>query len=433
LTDDTFGTPVEDNTAALPTTSPQQLQIETLLLDSLGLGAVSEGSGGIEGAYAFALKTPANDETLWLAHTIGIRNFDPIQHHTVAIFKQSGDGWAEVTRFEFLDPVLDEAQQPPAQSTPAETTAQAETTTAASNELPLAPDYLGVGSIRQVEIDPVRLWFEVSGGVGAHSGTYHVLRLDGDTLKVEAAGFSAAPGGGRTVDINHDGVLEVVLDASDYYVFCYACGVRWIQNSVLHWNGSAMEPVELQMLGNDAPEELKMLNNTAVNEARVGLWKDAFNAISEVEAKKLKDESGIFAWNAALIRLTSEERRVEAESNEAYPLLSRTFYGDFAASVDAMRGYSAESIFSMQSPLLIGTVAEGNESALAEWLTHGVNGAIELYPSSPESAPAYFLRSWAAFLKGDLKAALTDAKQAVDLAPDDTLYQEGAAFLKKAQ
>ena len=60
-----------------------------------------------------------------------------------------------------------------------------------------------------------------------------IVRLAGDVLSQELDSFSPSPGACAVKDVNNDGANEVVLDATDPYVFCYACGVRLINYTCL--------------------------------------------------------------------------------------------------------------------------------------------------------------------------------------------------------
>ena len=84
-----------------------------------------------------------------------------------------------------------------------------------------APDYVGEGGLAQMQVEPSHTWMALEGGAGAHSGVFELLNFDGQTLQVQVNGFSSSPGVGTLQDINGDGVPDVVLNATDYYVFCY--------------------------------------------------------------------------------------------------------------------------------------------------------------------------------------------------------------------
>ncbi|NIO70530.1 MAG: hypothetical protein GTN71_16255 [Anaerolineae bacterium] len=357
--------------------------------------------GGIVEVGALPLTVSSGSQPLWAAFSVGMHGFgDPPQNHFVAIYTRSDAGWQELTRLE-----LGEGPDPEA----------------------LGPDYVFEGSLRQVNVEPSRIWLQLEGGAGAHSGTYHLLSFDGQALKVEATNFTSSPGGNRLEDLNGDGVLEVLLDATDYYVFCYACGMRLVNFTVLRWDGSQMVEVPLTPLPESAPTDLRDLNNRAVELAQAGLWKDALPTIEQALALDAQDET--VAWNAALIRLTAEARRPPYDYESiGYPLLDRIFYGDYAAALDVMGDYRVEELFSQPSPLVVGTVAEGWEDALAQYIQDNATRALQV---QPDLAAAWFLRGWATHLVNPGSTeALADIERAAELDPNEPLFTQSVAHLK---
>ena len=97
-------------------------------------------------------------------------------------------------------------------------------------------EYVGKGSLIQVQVEPSQIWLELQSGAGAHSGCYDLFRFDGEALRLAASGFNSSPGAGWTADLNGDDNLEVILDQTENYVFCYACSVRLPQYQVLTWD-----------------------------------------------------------------------------------------------------------------------------------------------------------------------------------------------------
>ena len=181
-----------------------------------------------------------------------MRNFDltPLPNHFVAIYTQANGDWQELARQEFSsgDPTV------------------------------AAPDYVGEGGLAQVQIEPSHTWLALEGGAGAHSGVFELLDFDGQTLHVQVNGFSSSPGVGSIKDVNGDGIPDVVLDASDHYVFCYACGVTDIGFQVFAWdqaNGRMLERRIEPMLMGQSGHPARDLTNEAVALAQAGLWKDA--------------------------------------------------------------------------------------------------------------------------------------------------------------
>jgi len=219
-----------------------------------------------------------------------------------------------------------------------------------------------------------------------------------------------------------------LLNATDYYIFCYACGVRNVNYNVLRWDETKLISVTLTALPESAPPALRELNDSAIALAQAGLWKEALATVEKALALKINDAT--FAWNAAYIRLNAEAKRAGAENTEdPYPILSHLFYGDFAAAVDVMRQTPPEQIFSANSPLITGTVAAGFEDALVDTITKTVESAIKVRPNL---AAAYFLRGWAQYVAKDKAAALADVQHAAQLAPEDKFFAASVAYVSKA-
>ena len=356
---------------------------------------------GIEGVFSFPLPTPDSVKPLWVSHTYGMRSFEPEQFHTVGIFTRQDDEWQELSRLE-LGKVVDTNNPEP------------------------VPDYLGKGSVLQVFIEPEHVWLQVEGGVGAHSGTVNFLSFDGEILRTEASGFSSSPGVGVTADLNGDGNEEVILDETDYYVFCYACGVRLVQYGVLRWNRNRIEPVTPKELPASAPAELSALNDLALEHVEGGLWKDALSAIEE--GRLLGFDDPTFEWNGVVIQLNTEAKRdVADDPTIGYPILDQMFYGDYDAAVDVMREFGPSEIFTLDTPLIVGTTAEGSTELLADWITRTATLALSV---QPELAPAHYLRGWAAYLSTqDPEIALQEVAVAAAIAPDDLFYRQSVAYL----
>ncbi len=133
------------------------------------------------------------------------------------------------------------------------------------------------------------------------------------------------------------------------------------------------------------------------------------------------------AWNGLLIGLHVKALADQVDGG-VYPLLENAFYGDYDAAVDAMRPFSAEQIWGPETPLVVGTAAEGWEFELSTWISQTTNLALR---AQPDLAPALFLRAWGAHLRvpGDVQA-VSDVERAAELAPDDPLFTQSAAYLQ---
>ncbi len=357
------------------------------------------------------------DEALWAVHTVGMRSYDAAaQPHLVALYARAGDGWRQVA-LQSLGGDGDSADP--------------------------GADYIGEDGVKQVMVEPTGLWLEINGGAGAHSGTYHLVRFDGSQFRIAATGFSPNPGNGRVEDLNDDGLGEVVLDASDPYVFCYACGVRYADARVLRWDGQHMAPVELAMLGDSAPASLRTLNNRAVTLAQAGLWKQALDLIPALLAQNSTtsvpgDDAAM--WNIALIRLIGEDRR-QAVQDSPYPILPNLFFGDYEAAIKPFRQHKPREIFAQPSVLVTGTVAEGWEEAVDAWVFDVTKDILDSDPASASAsadhstqAAAHFLRGWAAYLlEPTSPTVIEEVARALQLQPDDPLFTRSYAFLKGRQ
>lgn len=388
----------EDETAVPGATSdPALAPLLAQAGELLGVQPDDPAFGGLQAVRVF---TPDGQER-WLVHTVGMRDFENNRYHGMALFADDGAGGWQLLAQTML---TDESEAQDALS---------------------IPDYIAENGVTQVQVTPERIWLQVEGGAGAHSGVFQLYSFDGETLKLEANGFSSSPGVGSVRDLDGDGIGEVLLDATDYYVFCYACGVREVATQILHWDGEALAPVELTLLDESAPADLRELNNRAVELANAGLWKDAQIAIMEAESLSADDNSASVTWNAIAIGLNAEARQqaigsISGDEQIGYPILGNIFYGDYEAAVDIMRAYSPTQIFSDTTPLIVGTVADGWQTELADRIDSSVGLGLSV---EPDNAAGRFLRGWALWLKDAPELdALAEITIAAELAPEDSFY-----------
>lgn len=353
------------------------VELPQLFADSLGI-LLQPGSGTWESVQVLPL-TPE----LWAAFTTGFRSFDPLRNHAVAIFTQEDGFWIELGRAELE-----------------------------------CPDYVDSRSVQQVVLDQASIWLVVDAGTGAHSGCFDLLRWDGAALTIAASGFNSSPGAGEVRDVDGDGQPEVVLNNTDPYVFCYACGVRLFDLSILRWDGSQLLPVELARLPNDTVADLREANNRAVEVAGASLFPAALPLIDEALTYAPNDER--VYWNHQLLHALAQGRREYADSTP-FPLLNWVFYGDWDAALAELDEYTPAQIFDPQKALLQESAAAGWEETLADWILAFSEPALA---AQPDLAPAWFLQGWARFLKdpGD-PAVRTDVEQAARLTPTKPLYR----------
>lgn len=348
--------------------------------------------GGIDGVKVLPVPSMGKVPPAWIVYTHGMRAFDPAEDHYVAIYTRAGDTWQEATRFTLS-----------------------------------TADYLDAQGVSVAHLGSDDfIWIVVESGVGAHGGCFDLLRFDGQSLFSDAASCSTSPGAGEIRDLTGDGTAtEVVLNETDNYVFCYACGVRLKQFKVLRWNGAEMVEVQLQTLPDSAPEPLRTLNNRAVELAQAGLWKDAQETIATVPVP-ISDET--VAWNARLIALHAEARADQAQHG-TYPLLEQIFYGDYAAALEVMRPFTIAELFAFPNPLISDTVAEGWESDLSAWI---VNTTLLAIQAEPDLAAAFFLRGWAIYLLDPRDPAVLDnLKRAALIDPREPLFRDSVTYLEE--
>ncbi|MEP6775358.1 MAG: hypothetical protein ABJA50_07155 [Chloroflexota bacterium] len=388
-----------------PTTNPQEAPTVTIIAqlqatvmaevrptttpDSTGMTPF----GGIDNVSVIHLSSSTLTGDYWMAYSTGSRMFDnPPQQHFAVIYEHKDSGWRKISRVDLMN-----------------------------------PDYLAKGSVLQVNIEPTHYWIAVESGVGAHGGCFDLLRFDGNNLKDEVSNCASDPAAGSVQDLDGDSTGEVVLNASDDYVFCYACGIRVVSFKVMRWNGTALAEIKAEKLATSTVAGLKQTNDQAVELFNHSLMKDAHTTIEKAYALDPTNET--VKWNRALINLHADARR-QAAMDSRYPLLANMFYGDYDAALNVLRPHTLDEILSgpKTSPLIVGTVAEGYEDALTAYITSTATLALG---ADPRLAGAYYLRGLALHLAGGHDSqVVADIEKAVMLSPTDKLFASTLARIK---
>lgn len=332
----------------------------------------------------------APDKRLYIAYTTGSRSFEPMSDHMLGIYEFTSDSWELLG----ITPLGDDGMD---QNSP----------------LGYGPDWLGEGSVTQVFIDLDNVWLFVSGGVGAHGGVAKLFQYDGGQLQPVAYNFNGSPFAGWVEDLNGDGLQELILDQTDPYVFCYACGVRRANFEVRRWNGSTLEMVNLQTIEGDE------LNNRVVELARADLWSDA--AATAFQLRESENETA--RWNAYLIELTSRYRALVADS--PYPIMSNLFNGDYFGAVAPFFGVAPEAMFDINGELFAGTVADGWTDTMFPEIIETTTRAVA---AKPDEAGAYFLRGWAKHFMND-ETAFEDIAKSAEFAPNNPTFTTARDYL----
>ena len=329
------------------------------------------------------IEESGGDGTLFVAHTHGFPPDDPSYRQKISIHAASPEGWRTLGRVELE-----------------------------------CAEYLNEFSVEQADIDPVDVWLTVTGGVGAHSGCLELLRWDGEELSVIISGFSSSPDAGSLVDLNEDGRLDLLLNNSDPYIFCYACGVRQYWAQLYYWDGQTLLEVTPTPLAEDQPEELRALNDRAAALAAASLFSDALEQIEQAEA--IAPENATVAWNAIWIRHHLEASREEASSS-SYPLLNHVFAGDWEEAFETLWTVGLPTLVS-EEPIPVDSAALGFENVVGVLLAQYADTALAL---RPERAAAHALGAWGRFLiNPDDPAVQSGLGRAAELATADDRYEK---------
>ena len=323
------------------------------------------------------------DVTLVVAHTYGFPPDDPSFRQKVSIHAASPEGWKAMGRVDLE-----------------------------------CAEYLNEFSVEQVNIDSVNVWLTVSGGVGAHSGCLELLRWDGEELSVVISGFSSSPDAGSLTDLNEDGRSDLLLNNSDPYIFCYACGVRQYWAQLFYWDGVSLMEVTPTPLAEDLPAELRAFNDRAAELAAASLFADALEQIEQAEA--IAPENATVAWNAIWIRHHLEASREEASAS-AYPLLSHVFAGDWEEAFNSLWEVGPPTLVS-DEPIPSDSVATGFEHRVGVLLAQFADTALVL---QPERAAVHALGAWGRFLiNPDDPAVGSGLQRAAQLSAADERFME---------
>ena len=321
-------------------------------------------------------------QPLFVAYTIGQPPNDDSFLHKMSLHAPSPDGWTEQGRLE-LECV----------------------------------NYLIEDDLTQVAIEPSNVWLTVQGGAGAHSGCFELLRWDGQSLEIVLEGFNSSPDAGQVTDLDGDGQLDVLLNDTDPYISCYACGIRRYAARIFYWDGQGLMKVVPRRLASSAPSDLRALNEQAVDLAEARLFADALAQIEQAEALAPTDPT--LHWNAVWIRHHLEASR-QLASTSPFPLLNHVFAGDWDTAFDALWAMGLP-VFISDTPV---DEAETfiNDLTVGEWLVQAADKALLV---QPQRAAIHALAAWGRYLLNrEDPTVAAGFEQAAQLAATDPRYQE---------
>ncbi|MDO9445897.1 MAG: hypothetical protein Q7K37_11325, partial [Dehalococcoidia bacterium] len=214
--------------------------------------------------------------------------------------------------------------------------------------------------VASAEIVPIRgtsgfpIWIAVAGSTGAHSGTFELLRYNGTSLTTELWWFSPSPEAALVTDLDSDGVPEIVLNASDPYVFCYACGVEDYAEVIYRWQDE--QPTLVSIVETPGESESAFLNSRAVRLVEADLWREALATIES--ARTAAPDDTVILWNAIQIRRVAAVRLAQAGTPQQ-PLVTNVLAGEYGPALELIRGLSPAEAFDANGPLVSDTVAIG--------------------------------------------------------------------------
>ncbi len=269
-------------------------------------------------------------------------------------------------------------------------------------------------------------WLAVRGGTGAHAGTLDVIGFDGQSLSTALSWVSARANAGEIVDLDGDGLLEVVLDESDPYIFCYACATELKQEAVFRWIGTGLVRVDLGAAPGAPRDQLGEGVQRIVSLAEADLWREAASGATALSEQSPLSQGS--RWFSILTNRMAAVRLAHA-GTPGQPLLTQVFAGEYAAAVDLMRALEPAEAFALDGPLIAGTAAEEDLSTMAVHLLDFTARALAV---APDRADIHAVRALGLALASpdDLSGATSAMADAIARAPADVFLRASRDFLE---
>ena len=389
------GGSTETATASLTATTvapDPEAALRRSLLSSLTTGLSPESTReALKDIEVVTTPLAAEGRTLRVAVTsgAGIYALPEAREHVAAIYEQSGSDWVELSNL-----------------------ALGSGPTFAEIEV-VADDYAGSS------------WIAIHGVTGAHSGTFELLQFDGVDLMSAVWWFSSMPGAATIVDLDGVEPREIVLNATDPYVYCYACGVRAWHEVIYRWVDGAL--VEVPLTGVAANSQLVTdLTETAALPAQGDLWARALAMVTE--ARNADPGNVDVFWLYTLIERVAEARLTDAGA-EQQPFMTQVLAGEYEAAVALMRPYEPAVALDPAGPLVANTIADGDwGDATATWTLDYTERALAV---APDLAAAHAVRAFGLLVENpeNWAGALEEMEEARRLQPEDEFYQLCVEYL----
>ncbi len=268
----------------------------------------------------------------------------------------------------------------------------------------------------------------IRGQTGAHAGTFDVLLVEGELLSTVVSHISGRPDSGSLADLDGDGVVELIFNTSDPYVFCYACAVEERREQVYRWDGVGYSAAPLEAPG-DLGGDLGAAADRVVKLAEANLWRDA--AMLAIETSRRAPEHEGLRWLSIVVNRMAVLRLAYAGS-PGQPLLTNVFAGEYGAAFALMQALPPEEAFALDGPLISGTAAETDLSTMVAYLLFYADEALKV---RGDDAAVHAVRALGQVLASpdDLARARSSIGRALQLAPNDRFLQEAAAYLESVE
>lgn len=265
----------------------------------------------------------------------------------------------------------------------------------------------------------------IRGQTGAHGSTFDVLLAQGRWLKTVASHISGTPDSGSLADLDGDGVVELLFNTSNAYVFCYACAVQEKGEQVYRWTEIEYEAVLIEV-PEDLDGDLASRADLVVQLAGANLWRDA--ATLAIETSRLAPEHEGLRWLSIVVNRMATVRLGYAGS-AGQPLLTNVFAGEYGAAFALMEALSPEEAFALDGRLVRGTAAETDLPAMVSYLLFYADEALKV---RGDDAAIHAVRALGQALASpdELNRARSSIGRALGFAPGNRFLQEAKAYLE---
>jgi len=306
-----------DATALVATTVAQMPP--TITPDPSGMSA------GVDAIAVLALASNATGQFFATTVTNMIENFD--KPHPVTIYQKQGTKFVKITQYDF-------------------------TNSQNITGMELFPNP-----------DTSHMLVLVHGVINPHSVYDTVLAFDGKTLTPVLETHSDAGRSAMTViDFNGDGINDVLVNDTDYLLFCQDCGVQMYKAHVTTWDGTKFVDQKLTASSDATIQK-------AIDYANAQRWNMVTSLLPTIATPTTDSDK----WNVAL--LTHMAKMHTPNKDSAFPLMDAILYGDYDGAVKMLQAVGAKEVAKPKGKWFAGTFTQGVDFASA--ITQGGDVATD--------------------------------------------------------